>query len=510
MKKILIYFLLIFSALSNLQSFSQHNEANIWYFGEFAGLDFNTGEPVVIQGYTHNFYGSASVCDTAGNLIIYSGGQKIWNRNYQIMLNGDNLIGDDYLVTQRVLIVPQPDSETIYYVFFVGRGPNSSSGQYGLWYNIVDMSGDNGLGEVIEKNKFLYAAWDATEKLFAVKHKNNKNIWIITRKFKEDKYAAFLITSSGLNTTPVLSNSTHISHINDQPGYLKISYDKKYIIAAYREYPEKMVEVGRFDANTGQIDILFREDKSDPYFGQLMHPFGIEFSPDSKFAYISYAYWGNDTIMGDFIYQYDMQYIEDSVLFAQSAVLVNDGGLKPGTGLQLARDGKIYCSFPHNGNFNYHYVSVIHHPEKRGTACNFEKDAIDMDYARVFYSFPNILLDYLYRFEWEGNCSGPYNSITFKPNFIPTPASILWNFDDPGAGADSISTELWPVHYFTHGGEFEVSVVVHYPPTPNYPFGRIEETSRIVEVEYAPEPDLGPDTTVCSGGFRMVLGKSAE
>ena len=37
-----------------------------------------------------------------------------------------------------------------------------------------------------------------------------------------------------------------------------------------------------------------------------------------------------------------------------------------------------------------------------------------------------------------------------------------------------------------------------------YPGGRIEETSREVEVEYAPEPDLGPDTSFCvSSGITL-------
>lgn len=475
---------------------AQHKQSNIWFFGDHAGLDFNSGEPQVIPGHTWNPKGTAVYSDTLGNLLFYSDGIDIFNKNHVVMVNGSALAGGDYSVTQRVLIVNKPNSDNIYYVFIVGRGTSSNTGLYGLWYNIVDMNGDNGLGEVIERDVFLSAAYDAQEKLFAVKHENNEDIWIITRKIKDDKFASFLLTRSGLNTTPVLSDAHIMQHPEGEhtKGYMKVSYDKKYLLAAYLfSNPSFIVEVCKFDAATGAIDFLYYEMKLDEQ-GRKLIPFGIEFSPDSKYAYIAFT---TDDADVD-IYQYDMQHIENAGLFTQSAIKISSG---PGQGIQLAADGKIYCSWPEEGGGPlYHYVSVIHKPWKRGTACDFEADAIDMgDYTEVNWCFPNILLDHLYRFEWQGTCSGSDNSIAFQPNFQPIPETITWNFNDPDAGADSISTELYPVHHFTNGGEFEVSVDVNYPPTPNYPFGRFEHTSRLVMVKQSPQPNLGSDTIMCEG-----------
>ena len=483
--------------LISLSSIAQ-KQANIWYFGDQCGVDFNLGEPLVTTDYKQiNHTGTASVCDSSGSLIIYSEGKHIWNKDHVIMMNGADLAGGHNVATQRVVIVQKPQSNNIHYVFIVGQGTHNVNGLCGLWYSIVDMNGDNGLGEVIERDVFLNAAWDAQEKLFAIKHQNNDDTWIITRKFQdqENQYASFLLNSVGLNTTPVYSSavSTQFSGLEDTRGYSKVSYDKKYLLTAhYFANPNGIVEICKFNNATGEIEYLYYEMKVNQ-FGDKLFPYGIEFSPDSKFVYISY--YETNPVENDYIYQYEMKYIENASLFAQSAILINVG---PGHGLQLATDGKIYCS-KEIGNTPYHYVSVIHKPWERGLACDFEADAIDMGDAEVWYCFPNILLDHLYRFEWEGRCSGPDNGITFQPNFQPTPESITWNFNDPDAGADSISTELYPVHYFTQGGEFEVSVDVNYAPTPNYPFGRFEHTSRVVIAKQSPQPNLGADTLACKG-----------
>ncbi len=477
---------------------SAQNQANIWYYGKFSGLDFNSGNPVVTFSNFYTTHGSAVESDSSGELLLYSDGQKLFNRDMNPMLNGDSLVGDDYACTQRVLIVKKPESNNIYYAFFVGRGDYTSSSKYGLWYDIIDMNGDNGLGEVIEKNIFVNSAWDAQDKLFALKQANNKDLWIITRKSIENKFAVFSLTKNGFNTTPVLSDATFLSHPQNTFGYLKVSYDKKYLFSNYDQSPPYFFEVGRFNDTTGEVSILYYLTKLDS-LGRILQPFGIEFSPDSRWVYISFI--NRDKNIE--IYQYDMSLVENQMQFDQSAVLINIG---KGMGLQLARDGRIYCS----GKVDFVlHTSVINKPWIRGTGCDYVEDAINMNGGEVYHCFPNILLDYLYRFEWEGECSGPSNAIRFKPNFM-FPDSIHWNFGDPASGADSISYEISPVHYFSSGGEFEVSADVWYPPDSANPWGRYEHTSRVVTVKQSPQPHLGSDTLFCNGGSIELNGGAGQ
>ncbi|HLO92291.1 MAG TPA: hypothetical protein VK172_14095, partial [Lentimicrobium sp.] len=489
--------------LFNLSLFAQ-KEANIWYFGYNVGLDFNTGEPQVMPTYNnvHTMFGSAVISDSLGNLLFYSEGRKVYNRQHNIISNGDNLFEDDYLATQRVLFVKLPGSENIYYLFCVGRGTNSSNGEFGLWYCIIDLYQDNGLGRVIQQKTLLNAAYDAQEKLTAVIHKDLKSIWIITRKTIDDKYAAFLLSSTGLNINPVLSDAPPFyTYSSDTRGYMKVSYNKKYLLSGYENsYPPYATEICKFNDETGEITYLYYLLKEDETLTKL-HPFGIEYSPDSKLVYIAFSRPGDAPLDGIDIYQYDMSKIEDPIAFAQSAILINPGypDRGPGVGLQLATDGKIYCSFVPDEQPEYYKISVIHKPWKRGLECSYQRDAIDLGANQVRWCFPNFLLDYLFRFEWEGTCEGKENGVLFKPNFNPTPDSIRWVFSDPDAGIDSVSTEFSPTHYFTHAGDFEVIVDVWYPPTPNNPMGRYEHTSRVITVEAAPEPDLGNDIEKCDG-----------
>ena len=111
-------------------------EADKWFFGNFAGLDFSSGVPASLNGsaiYTNE--GCSSISDVAGNLLFYTDGITVWNQQHQIMPNGTGLLGASSC-TQAALIVPQPGSTTLYYLFTNDEygGPN------GFCYSIVDMS----------------------------------------------------------------------------------------------------------------------------------------------------------------------------------------------------------------------------------------------------------------------------------------------------------------------------------------------------------------------------------
>src|ERR1043165_7031429 len=95
-------YLLIFMLNASL-AFSQ-KEANIWYFGQNAGIDLNTNPPVALDEPTiSTSSGSAVMSDTTGKLLFYSDALNIWNWAHDIMPNG-NII-DGGFATQGVLIV---------------------------------------------------------------------------------------------------------------------------------------------------------------------------------------------------------------------------------------------------------------------------------------------------------------------------------------------------------------------------------------------------------------------
>ncbi|HKC67562.1 MAG TPA: hypothetical protein VKG26_04985, partial [Bacteroidia bacterium] len=117
-------------------------QGNIWYFGNHAGIDFNSGSPVPLSnGQTYSpdgtpIEGTSVISDNTGALLFYTNGMKIWNRNQQVMPNGNNLLGN-FSSSQAALIVPKPGSSRYFYVFTTDDFSEDNL-QYGFRYTVVD------------------------------------------------------------------------------------------------------------------------------------------------------------------------------------------------------------------------------------------------------------------------------------------------------------------------------------------------------------------------------------
>ena len=114
MKKSPVFLILLFA----LNSYSQ-KEANIWYFGENAGLDFNTNPPSAItDGKINTLEGCSSFSDANGDLLFYSDGITVWDKNHDILKYTDGSLADDLKgdpsSTQSGMIIPKPGSSSIY------------------------------------------------------------------------------------------------------------------------------------------------------------------------------------------------------------------------------------------------------------------------------------------------------------------------------------------------------------------------------------------------------------
>src|SRR4051812_45301770 len=69
-------------------------QANIWYFGNRAGLDFNQIPPQPLSNSNLNSVeGTASIADNNGKLLFYTNGLAIMNRKHLLMKNGGALAG---------------------------------------------------------------------------------------------------------------------------------------------------------------------------------------------------------------------------------------------------------------------------------------------------------------------------------------------------------------------------------------------------------------------------------
>ena len=150
-------------------------QANVWYFGNHAGIDFNGGFPIALndgQTYLQQglIEGTSVICDSSGNLLFYSNGETIWNRNHQVMCNGDSLLSS-YSSTQSSLILPLPGTDGIFYHFTTDAFVDHDL-RFGFRFSVVDMCLDNGLGAIINGQKSILILDTVAEKLTAVRHPN--------------------------------------------------------------------------------------------------------------------------------------------------------------------------------------------------------------------------------------------------------------------------------------------------------------------------------------------------
>ncbi len=335
-------------------------QADIWYFGGNAGLNFGGGTPPVplLNGQINTFEGCATICDVAGNLLFYTDGLKVWNKNHVVMPNGNGLLGDQSS-TQSAIITPYVGDKNKYYIFTtdgitstplppLGRPAGPKGPWDGLNYSVVDMTLNGGLGDIVGgfKNRALV---DTTrEQVTAAKHANGIDYWIITRKQFTNKYYAFLVTCNGIDTAnPVITviGSTSPGNLVAFTGYLKASHNSDAILSAFMYGKNELYD---FDNATGQLS------NARILSGNMQAHYGASFSPNDSVLYIAGGTLvGGSTQVGK-IFRYQR--------FAPSippTEIITDF---PGSylyGMQLAPDGKIYFSHVYRNNDS---LGVIHNP----------------------------------------------------------------------------------------------------------------------------------------------------
>ncbi|MBK9356807.1 MAG: hypothetical protein IPN08_05345 [Bacteroidales bacterium] len=115
-----------------------------------AGIQFTSGAPENLN-YPLSLINNPStvVSDSAGNLLFYSDGFRVYNRNFQVMKNGTDIMGGRDLTT--CIAFAKPGSSRFYYLFTVGEAPGGTPPRvYGGYAMICRANG--GLGKVTVKN----------------------------------------------------------------------------------------------------------------------------------------------------------------------------------------------------------------------------------------------------------------------------------------------------------------------------------------------------------------------
>ncbi len=461
-------------------------EATVWHFGNGAGLDFSSGSPVAVGGgMTEQEEGCASISDrNTGQLLFYTDGMSVWNRNHGQMSNGFDLFGDSSS-TQSAFIIPMPGDNDRYYIFTADAGPYKPR-RAGICWSTVDMRLNGGLGDVVSKNVRMFTP--AVEKLTGVRHCNGVDYWVIAHEWGSSRFRSYLVTADGVSTAPVVSivGSSHNGGSSSAIGNMKASPNGRKLAVAIMG--ESRADLLDFDPRTGVV--------SNPiYLSPITGSYGVAFSPDNSKLYIVSGNFPA-TPPSDTLFQYDLSNSDpNAIRSSRMRILTLNGGFIGS--MQNGPDGKIYVA--RYGNT----IGAIEDPNEEGLACNYTHNAVSLGTGTSTDGLPNFFEHIFNQSPEESPCLAPEADFTTKDTTICEGACISffdmskwgptrweWSFEGSNTVA---STDRNPMNIcYGRPGVYKVRLVVSKD-------GLSDTAEGKVTVVPVPVADAGRDTTICVG-----------
>jgi gliding motility-associated-like protein len=432
-----------FHAVGQLQN-------NQWRFGFNSAIDFNTDPPTFPTGSAQPsilpplitgtmIEGTASIADPAtGALLFYTDGVTIWNELDQPMPNGSELGGSDLLSSyMAAVIVPLPGSCTRYYVFCID---DYEEGSDGITYSVVDMTLDNGLGDVVPGQKSIPLYDNETEILMVCPNSAGDGYWLVSNgaDINNPTLAAFAITAAGVNPEPVLS-----------PVYLNGGGKLNYA-------GTKFACQGMVDSLTGYF-VGFHLYDFDAATGQLSNLMHVPFENNDILAYFEF------TFDGDYLYaggNYSLYHFD--LTSGDAETIASTGTLIPiGDGI----DAHAAAQLGPNGNLYYVVGSTVYSIENPDNPANLIGPITALpSTVAPFYCLPqwiHLLNDPEGQISQTGDlCQQTQQLFTISNSSAIQ--EILWDFDDPASGEANTSALISPSHAFSSAGSYQVSAIVNY------------------------------------------------
>ena len=319
-----------------------------WYFGNGAGMTWNstqntaavggkmlTGMPTPLAGSAmgSQLEGVFCLSTPSGELMFYSNGMTIWNKNHQVMTNGTGLTGHNSS-TQSGIILPYPGNPNLFITVTVGANEDGTNSQ--LCYSVIDMTQNGGLGSVITKNIQLTGYTGVmNEQIAAVRHSNGNDFWLVSiskGNGTESALHVWKVTSDGVNATRHSTYPLGFNTVLENIGYLRFSGDGTRF--AWPPMISNNLVFGSFDPASGEfIDVKFLNN------GPLgMITYGAEFSSSGEILYIS----NTNTSPSIYAFKFAELLSASNISSVSHKAITGINANFTASALQLAPDGRIY------------------------------------------------------------------------------------------------------------------------------------------------------------------------
>jgi hypothetical protein len=528
MKKICLFIGLI----SYCYAFGQMHDNNLiqGQKGKNISMNFQSNFPTFeYKNFNNGFkIGSYTFSDSLGNLLFYSNGVKIFNRNNQLMENGDSLIVDNYsnnLSTnlygygsvQSSMALIDPENPNIVLFFTTSDKFVQFPSPYTILLSKIDISANNGLGKVLSKREIIYEGLH--ENFRVIKHANGRDWWMIVAKLSEpiQEYFTYLISPDGINEKShqvfnvVLSTDPNwvLTTAWTEDNNLFTPNGKKYVdVNGYRN----SFLTFDFDRCDGSLSAMKQFAFPNIGIGDINYIScsSIGISPNSRFLY----YYRNQCLL-----QFDL---EDEDIVAKVDTIKKNNipeGIYSGNGsLNTTPNGRMHAGSYYfiNGFYYGSSMNMINFPNKKSTACNFRENVLytKSSVGELISSqpyFPNYRLGPLddspcdtlgfdnhplsqWHWDVEDIDNEPFK-VTFTDNSFYEPSSWHWDFNGLG-----VSQDTSPVFTFPGVGTYPVCLIVCNQYS-------CDTLCRDVTLGYAPPPVYAsasfelPSDTACLNQF---------
>jgi gliding motility-associated-like protein len=505
----LLFFLLLIPFLALSQK-----EINYFIFGETIA-NFNYDPPVLqslppTSGDTCLGGAVASSCMSDKNGKFMFCGDPMILRDTRLLTGSKDIMKNGIINCWKVahngiLITPIPDNDTLFYAFSTTTLNGCISNVY-LKMALVNIRGNSGLGEVV--NSFNKIIDSVITPLAAVRHSNNKDIWLICHAGDNPNYSlgknqfyAFLITKNGIDTIPVISTVgfKHKLGYYSGMGTLRFSIDGTMLVKTMPiDYDNTKVrcELYNFDKSSGkftfnnEINNFTQIQISNISYNRQFGSYGASFSPNGRFLYVCSNYWKgtslphNDSSLLTYnIYQFDVSSKNDSIIDS-SRVLVFSGKYSMIGDLQNTPNEEIWFEK------KFKLISAIIRPNIKGLGCMYNDNLYNLGTSNVGgqHCMPNFIQSYLERrIDISSNCQ--QIPIQLSTN-VAHPDSFFWDFGDPAAGISNISRLYKPIHNFVTTGYYKVRLIA-------YEDGYADTVTRLINIGSSYHQTI--DTFVCEG-----------
>ncbi len=434
-------FLLIGFLLLNQTSAQKQN--NQWMFGYGGGIDFNFCPPVGVDGgLIATTEGVASIANRrTGDILFYTNGVTIWDKNNTPMPNARNLTGGsaELSSTTAATIIPAVNDTNLYYIVTI----DEQFSNQGLRYSVLDMRLNGGLGDIVSGQKNILLFNTNSEKVQVVPNSAKNGYWIISHNNSES-FVVFSLTSAGINTTPIISNAGGSQ--SNGAGHIKVNRQFNKIALSVISGGE--INLLDFDNSTGIIkdNLTFKHKLANPLI------YGLEFSLDGTKLYASNL---------EKIAQYDIS-LNTGLAISNSLYDVLLGGNfsnQPAT-LQMGPNNKIYVNV--GGS-----IGCINSPNLQGALCDYENNAIKGLTGGGGYGLPQ----FVYSLTDDGSNSNITNAILSKDSCVNNAIqfslfdsisviSVQWNFGDNLISSSNTSTLKSPLYTYRNAGNYDVKALI--------------------------------------------------